>query len=66
MGGKLTAERWLEVERDILEFQQVICEILDERRANPQDDLLSTLVSTKLVTALVSLGSLFVISFVAC
>jgi cytochrome P450 len=44
LGGKLTAERWLEVERDILEFQQVICSILDERRANPKDDLLSTLV----------------------
>jgi cytochrome P450 len=47
LGGKLTAERWLEVERDILEFQQVICSILDERRANPQDDLLSTLVSAE-------------------
>ena len=47
LGGKLTAERWLEVERDILEFQQVICSILDERRANPQDDLLSTLVKAE-------------------
>jgi len=47
LGGKLTAERWLEVERDILEFQQVICTILDDRRANPRDDLLSTLVQAE-------------------
>lgn len=47
LGGKLTAERWLEVERDILEFQQVICGILDERRENPQDDLLSRIVATE-------------------
>lgn len=47
LGGKLTAERWLEAERDILEFQQVICGILDDRRANPQDDLLSTLVQAE-------------------
>jgi cytochrome P450 len=47
LGGKLTAERWIEVERDILEFQQVICGILDERRADPQDDLLSRIVATE-------------------
>ena len=47
LGGKLSAERWLEVERDILEFQQVICGILDERRADPQDDLLSRIVATE-------------------
>ena len=47
LGQKLSAERWLEVERDVLEFQQVICEILDDRRANPRDDLLSTLVSAE-------------------
>ena len=44
LGGKLSAERWLEVERDILEFQQVICGILDDRRANPRDDLTSYLL----------------------
>lgn len=44
LGGKLSADRWLDAERDMLEFQQVICGILDERRANPTDDLLSTLV----------------------
>lgn len=47
LGGKLTAERWIEVERDILEFQQVICGILDDRRADPQDDLLSRIVATE-------------------
>ena len=47
LGGKLTAERWLEVERDILEFQQVICQILDDTRANPREDLLSTLVGAE-------------------
>lgn len=47
LGGVLSAERWLQAERDILEFQQVICGILDERRANPQDDLLSTLVQAE-------------------
>ncbi len=47
MGAKMSAERWLEAERDILEYQQVICGILDERRVNPQDDLLSTLVQAE-------------------
>lgn len=47
LGGKLSAERWIEVERDILEFQQVICGILDDRRADPQDDLLSRIVATE-------------------
>lgn len=47
LGGRLSAERWLESERDILEFQQVICEILDDRRVNPRDDLLSTLVQAE-------------------
>jgi cytochrome P450 len=47
LGGKLSAERWLETEADILEFQQVVCGVLDERRANPQSDLLSTLVQAE-------------------
>jgi cytochrome P450 len=47
LGGKLSAERWLEVERDVLEYQQVFCDILDERRANPGDDLLSQLVQAE-------------------
>ena len=44
LGGKLTAERWIETERDVLEYQQVICRELDDRRAQPRNDLLSTLV----------------------
>ncbi len=47
LGGKLTAERWIETERDVLEYQQVICRELDDRRENPRDDLLSTLVQAE-------------------
>lgn len=47
LGGVLSAERWLEVERDMIEFQTVICGILDDRRANPRDDLLSTIVQAE-------------------
>ncbi len=47
LGGKLTAERWLDAERDMLEFQQVICGILDDRRENPRDDLLTTLTQAE-------------------
>jgi cytochrome P450 len=44
LGGLLTADRWLQTEEDMLEFQQVMCEELDARRADPRDDLLSALV----------------------
>ncbi len=47
LGGVLSAERWLETERDSLEFQQVMCEELDQRRAQPTGDLLSLLVSAE-------------------
>jgi cytochrome P450 len=47
LGGKLTAERWIEVEQDILDFQRVITTILDDRRANPRDDLISRIVATE-------------------
>ena len=47
LGGKLTAERWIETERDVLEYQQVICREIDDRRENPRDDLLSTLVQAE-------------------
>jgi cytochrome P450 len=47
LGGKLSADRWLEAERDMLEFQQVVCSILDDRRAHPGTDLLSTLVTAE-------------------
>jgi len=44
LGRKLTADQWIQVESDVLEYQQVISAVLDERRADPQDDLLSILV----------------------
>jgi len=44
LGGMLTAERWLETERDMLEFQAVMSAELDLRRAEPRDDLLTVLV----------------------
>lgn len=47
LGGKLTADRWVETERDVLEYQQVICGELDDRREHPRDDLLSTLVQAE-------------------
>lgn len=47
LGGILSAERWLETERDMLEFQQVMSAELDARRANPRDDLLSVLVQAE-------------------
>ena len=47
LGGKLSAERWIEVEQDILDFQRVITTILDDRRANPRDDLISRIVATE-------------------
>jgi len=47
LGGKLSAQRWLEVERDVLEYQQVICGVLDDRRINPGTDLLTTLVQAE-------------------
>lgn len=45
LGTKLTPERWLQTERVMLRFQQVMCELLDERRLEPRDDLLSALVA---------------------
>jgi cytochrome P450 len=45
LGAKLTPQRWIETEWDILDFQQVISAELDERRRNPRQDLLSTVVS---------------------
>lgn len=47
LGGKLSAERWIEVEQDILDFQRVITTILDDRRAHPRDDLISRIVATE-------------------
>jgi cytochrome P450 len=43
LGAKLTAQRWIAVERDMLDFQRTIGAELDERRVHPQEDLLSAL-----------------------
>ena len=45
LGSKLTPDRWLDTERKMLRFQQVIGEMLDARRAEPGADLLSALVA---------------------
>ena len=44
LGAMLTPQRWIEVERDVLDFQRAISAELDERRQQPRADLLSTLV----------------------
>lgn len=44
LGAHMTAERWLEAERDMLDFQERIVFELDRRRTEPTDDLLSNLV----------------------
>src|ERR1700721_2506088 len=45
LGAKpLEPERWLQTERDIIEYQRRISAELDERRAVPRDDMLSVLV----------------------
>ena len=44
LGSQVSADRWLEAERDMLDFQQRIVPELDRRRAEPTDDLLSNLV----------------------
>jgi len=40
----LAPERWLQTERDMIEYQRRISAELDERRAAPRDDMLSVLV----------------------
>src|ERR1700721_965212 len=45
LGAKpLEPERWLQTERDMIEYQRRISAELDERRAVPRDDILSVLV----------------------
>jgi cytochrome P450 len=44
LGRKLSAQEWVQTERDILDFQLSIAAELDDRRLNPREDLLSTLV----------------------
>lgn len=45
LGSRPAPEDWLTAERDVLDFQQQIALELDDRRAHPGDDLLSTLVA---------------------
>ena len=44
LGATLTPQRWIEVERDVLDFQRAISVELDLRRQQPKADLLSALV----------------------
>jgi cytochrome P450 len=45
LGAKpLEPERWLQTERDMIDYQRKISGELDQRRAAPRDDLLSVLV----------------------
>ncbi|MFN0144977.1 MAG: cytochrome P450 [Dehalococcoidia bacterium] len=48
LSGFLTRERQLECARSIVEFQHYFAAKLDERRAQPQDDLLSDLIAARL------------------
>jgi cytochrome P450 len=45
LGRRLTNEEWLASERDNVDFQLAMAAELDERRAEPRDDLLSVLVT---------------------
>ncbi len=44
LGAEMTNERWLQTERDMIDYQQAIGAALDERRVKPREDLLSALV----------------------
>lgn len=44
LGAQLEPERWLQVERDMIDYQRRISAELDQRRAAPRDDVLSVLV----------------------
>jgi cytochrome P450 len=44
LGAEMTNERWLQTERDMIDYQRAIGAALDERRLNPREDLLSALV----------------------
>lgn len=45
LGARLDPQRWLEAERDVLDFQLAMAGELDLRRAQPREDLLSALVA---------------------
>lgn len=44
LGARMSPERWLSTERDMLDFQASIAAELDDRRDDPREDLLSYLV----------------------
>ncbi|HJN93237.1 MAG TPA: cytochrome P450, partial [Dehalococcoidia bacterium] len=48
LGGMITRERQLECARSLVEFQTYFAQRIEERRANPQDDILSALVNAHL------------------
>jgi cytochrome P450 len=48
LSGFLTRERQLECARSLVEFQQYFAAKLDERRAHPEDDLLTDLINSRL------------------
>lgn len=47
LGGMISKERELECAREVVEFQHAMKAKIDERRAEPQDDLLSNLVNAR-------------------
>ena len=47
LGAEMPPERWLQAERDMLDYQRVLAATLDERRVSPREDLLSLLVQTE-------------------
>jgi cytochrome P450 len=48
LGGMVSAERFVECARGIVEFQEYFRERIEERRAEPRDDMLSDVVSARL------------------
>ena len=44
IGAQLPADRWPQVEQDLLDFQRAIAAELERRRDNPSDDLPSVVV----------------------
>ena len=56
IGAQLPADRWPQVEQDLLDFQCAIAAELERRRDNPSDDLLSVLVQATTAGARTSRG----------
>ena len=58
IGAQLPADRWPQVEQDLLDFQRAIASELDRRRGRSRDDLLSMLVQDEEVIGIVELVNL--------